>query len=208
MTGMHREHGVQGTRPNQALLRCVLLGPPDFPTPPDLLHSIEARGGTVIRPTDEYAALAHLIQLHETSDAKPGPLVLLLLEPDLHADRCAQLARALQIYAPRVVAWQHARAATPTLSAYQPPAEPDESQLIEETREAVRAEQSPYEKAVRASAAPSLRLVIDEDTPPQSTPDQDEDDDRQSDGLLSADEIEMLMDPLFETKPRRGGDQR
>lgn len=208
MAGMQSEHGVQGSRPTQAVLRCIVFGPRDHPTPADLQHSLEARGSTITRADDQYNALAALIELEQAGDdpeqaSRPGPIALLLLEPQQHADRCAQLAQAAQIYAPRAVIWQHSPTQRPSLSAYLPPKPPDETEHIEQARQAARAEETPYERAARSTAAPTLRLVIDDeaDAPGRSHQPESEED---GDSLLSAEEIEMLMDPLFESKPRRG----
>lgn len=208
MAGMSSEHGVQGSRPTQAVLRCVVFGPSDHPTPTDLQRSLESRGSAITRVDDAYNALADLIRFERADTdseqaSRPGPIALLLLEPKLHEDRCAELAQAAQIYAPHAVIWQHSPAQSPSLSAYLPPKPPDESQHIEQARQAARADESPYERAARSVAPPTLRLVMDDDTgaPDRSYQPDSEDD---SDNLLSAEEIEMLMDPLFESKPRRG----
>jgi len=208
MAGMQSEHGVQGSRPTQAVLRCVVFGPSGHPTPTDLQRSLEARGSSITRVDDEYNALAGLINLEQADDeteqaSRPGPIALLLLEPQLHADRCAQLAEASQIFAPRAVIWQHSPTQSPSLSAYLPPKPRDETQHIQQAREAARADETPYQRAARSAAAPTLRLVIDDEADAPVRAHQSESED-ESDSLLSAEEIEMLMDPLFETKPRRG----
>lgn len=208
MAGMQSEHGVQGSRPTQAVLRCVVFGPPGHPTPTDLQRSLEARGSVITRADDEYNALAGLITLEQADPdseqaSHSGPIALLLLEPHLHADRCAQLAEAAQIFAPRAVIWQHSPTQSPSLSAYLPPKPPDESEHIEQARQAVRADESPYERAARSAAAPTLRLVMDDETDAPARGHEPDSED-ESDSLLSAEEIEMLMDPLFEAKPRRG----
>ena len=214
MAGTQRENGVQGSRPTQAVLRCVLLGPEGLATPADLHRSLEARGSTVTRVDDEYAALATLIELERsaaphTPQASKNTVALLLLEPERHAQRCQDLYGAAQLYSPHTVIWQYRPSQTPSLSAYLPPKDPaalSEAEQIDQVRQDVRASETPYEQAVRSSAPPSLRLVVDDDHQPHSEAADESDDD--SDGLLSSDEIEMLMDPLFDTKPRRGGDHR
>lgn len=214
MAGTQREHGVHGSRPTPAELRCVLLGPPGTPTPPDLHESLEARGSTVTRVDDEFSALATLISMDRAA-AQPArserrTTALLLLQPDLHAERCTELHRAVQLYSPATVVWQFRPGHRPSLCAYQPPQDPEaptEAEHIDEARRSARAGETPYEQAARAAAPPSLRLVTDQDDLP--LPDQVErHTDDQHDGLLSSDEIEMLMDPLFDTKPRRGSDPR
>lgn len=214
MAGTQREHGVHGSRPSEVVLRCVLLGPPDLTTPADLHRSLEARGSSVTRVDDEYTALATLIEFERASEpqtpqTRKSAIALLMLEPERHAHRCEELYRAAQLYTPRAVIWQYCPSQTPSLSAYLPPKDPEalsEAEQIEQVRRETRAAETPYEQAVRSSAPPSLRLVIDDDHQPHT--EAAEDSEEESDGLLSSDEIEMLMDPLFETKPRRGGDQR
>ncbi len=214
MAGTQREHGVHGSRPTPAELRCVLLGPPNAPTPPDLHESLEARGSAVTRVDDEYCALATLISMDRAA-AQPAPTgrrttALLLLQPDMHAERCAELHRAVQLYSPSTVVWQFRPGHRPSLCAYQPPEDPlakTEAEHIDEARRSARASETPYEQAARASAPPSLRLVTDQDDRPEPASFGNRPDEEQ-DGLLSSDEIEMLMDPLFDTKPRRGSDPR
>lgn len=209
MSSTRREQGVQGARSAPTSLRCVLLAPEGTAPPEDLTRSLESRATDVHQAATEYHALAALL----TPDTDPGSAdVLLLIEPDEHAERCVELARAVQIYAPTVRIWRHQKDASPSLAAYILPAEPTEAEQVDAVRASLRADESPYDRATRESAPPSLRLVVDEDhhEPANETaPDpDDESDSTDSDGLLSADEIEMLMDPLFEPKPRRGGDSR
>lgn len=207
MSSTRREQGVQGPRSAPASLRCVLLAPQGASVPSELTRSLEARATEVLEAATEYEALATLLRAGPGSKSAD---VLLLIEPDEHAGRCAELARAVQVYAPTVRIWRHQRDATPSLASYILPAEPTEAEQVEAVRASLRADETPYERAARDAALPSLRLVVDDDahngTAEAGTA--SDDDQTDADGLLSADEIEMLMDPLFEPKPRRGGDPR
>ena len=206
MSSTRREHGVHGARPTAAALRCVLLSPDGTTPPHELTDSLKNRDAEVVRAGSEYEALAALVRAH----GDPTADVLLLVEPDEHSERCIELARAVQVYAPTVRIWRHQLNATPSLAAYILPAEPSESEQVEAVRAGLRAAETPYERAARDSAQPSLRLVGDDDhaEEPTEAVDTPIDDPTESDGLLSADEIEMLMDPRFDPKPRRGSDSR
>lgn len=207
MSSTSREQGVHGPRSAPMSLHCVLLAPRGVDVPAELIRSLDARSTAVFETTTEYEALAALLRSDADSTSTD---VLLLIEPDRHADRCVELARAVQIYAPTVRIWRHQKDASPSLASYILPAEPTEAEQVQAVRTSLRAGESPYDRASRESAPPSLRLVVDDDShdPAPETGSDPDHATTDSDGLLSADEIEMLMDPLFEAKPRRGGDSR
>jgi hypothetical protein len=209
MTGTLRDQRVHGSRSAQTALRCVLLAPEGCTAPEELTRSLKAREAEVVLAPSVYEALAALM----ASSESPSTPVLLLLEPEQHADRCLELARAAQIFAPSARVWRHIASQTPSLAAYTFPSEPTEAEQVSAVREELRANETPYDKARRESTAPSLRLVVDE--PDDVAPSAGTDDgvihagaDHDDPGLLSADELEMLMDPIYEPKPRRGGDSR
>lgn len=213
MTGVQRDHGVHGQRPIPALFCCVLLGPDGVSTSPDLDRSLRDRSAQVTRPSDPYHALVELIELERRPKAAEADrVVLLLLEPDEHLDRCIELAKAARVFTPRVLIWQHCQSETPRLSGFVIPKADDEQQQIEAIRQEARQHESPYEMAARLASAPTLRLVIDEDDQPDPQPEivrpEVRYDDDTHPSQLTDDELDMLMDPLFDPVPRRGGDKR
>ncbi len=209
MTGTLRDQRVHGTRSARLALRCVLFAPDGSTPPEELTRSLAARDAELVVAPTTFEALAALL-VHSNDRTTP---VLLLLEPDQHADRCVELARAAQIFAPSARVWRHCANQTPSLAAYDFPSEITEAEQVAAVREELRSAETPYDKARRESAAPSLRLVMDEpdDVSVTAAVNHQDLDNRDSDddpGLLTADELEMLMDPIYEPKPRRGGDPR
>lgn len=183
--------------------------------PEDLTRSLKARDARVFSADSVYAALAMLIELSRaTNECRTMP-VLLLIEPDDHAEQCVELARATQLFVPTARIWRHAAGRSPALAAYVVRKEPTEAEQIAQARAAIRSDEDPYDRTRRESAQPSLRLVLDDEEEPkpvrgaaaapadaETAPGAEQ---AAEDGLLTPDEIEMLMDPIFEPKPRRGG---
>lgn len=214
MTGVQRDHGVHGQRPTPASLCCVLFAPSGRSVPAELEQSLRHRNATICLVADPYTALAELIERSRGAETDTHT-VLLLLEPDDHFEACSELARAAMIYAQRVLLWQHRASANPRLSAFVVPRAVNkaaEAEAIEAVRASAQTRESTYDRLVREPAGPTLRLVVDEDLynpRTDSAPSVSEDDDLDHQAaVLSEDELEMLMDPLFEPPSRTGGDQR
>ncbi|MFG0291998.1 MAG: hypothetical protein ACF8MJ_02465 [Phycisphaerales bacterium JB050] len=209
MTGTLRDQRVHGTRSAQTALRCVLLAPEDSTPPQELVRTLEARDAELVLVSSTYEALAALMTMTESSVTP----VLLLVEPEQHAERCLELARAAQVFVPHARVWRHISSQTPSLAAYTFPSEASEAEQVAAIRAELRANETPNDRAVRESTAPTLRQVVEDphDPPSDSATASvitEPETEHEESGLLTADELEMLMDPIYETKPRRGGDPR
>mgnify|MGYP006269052243 CR=1 FL=1 len=114
MSGGSEEQGASGAGTAAAHTRCVIWHAPDLAPPERLIDALRRRGIDPGLTTARAVALAHLSRLHRDETVEVA--IALLHEPE-RLDRPFELLQAMELYAPRAVAWLYREADDPQLRA-------------------------------------------------------------------------------------------